>query len=385
MLEDGLGTQVEDSQELLEDQFEEEDEEELEEELTIPVKDRKLVTHPYDFVIRSLKAQIDDQTLVLADKFQRRQVWDQTKCSRLIESLLLNVPIPVCYFAELDDGSYSVIDGQQRLTAIYRFLNNEFPLRALKILPDINRKQFEDLEVSYQRLLLSRTIRCIVILKESHPDIKFDVFERLNTGFVPLNAQEIRNSVYRGKLNDLILELSEDEVFQKTRRVLNIDKRMQDCEMILRFFAFFFDPIAYRGTLSKFLDQYLEQGIHFDDETIEHHREIFRKTIDDVFAIFDYGAFRRYNPDTGWEKSINRAIYDVIMLSFAYVSSEDIRSSKTEIIEALKKVCQDPDFSEAITSSTKNRDRIQTRIDKWRDAMAEIGLDVPKIKIGKDS
>ncbi|MGL5195280.1 MAG: hypothetical protein ACRC8Y_16995, partial [Chroococcales cyanobacterium] len=88
---------------------------------------------------------------------------------------------------------------------------------------------------------------------------------------------------------------------------------------------------------------------------------------------------------TGWEKSINRAIYDVIMLSFAYVSSEDIRSSKAEIIEALQKVCQDPDFSEAITSSTKNRDRIQTRIDKWRDAMTEIGLDVPKIKIGKDS
>lgn len=383
MLEEGLGTQVKDSQELLdEEQFETEEEEE-QEEMDIPVKERKLVTHPYDFVIRSLKAQIDDQSLILCDKFQRRQVWDRTKCSRLIESLLLNVPIPVCYFAELEDGTYSAIDGQQRLTAIYRFLNNEYALRALKILPELNRKKFEDFEPVVQRLLLSRTIRCIVILKESHPDIKFDVFERLNTGFVPLNAQEIRNSVFRGKLNDLIVELSEDEVFQKTRRVTGIDKRMQDCEMILRFFAFFFDPLAYRGTLSKFLDRYLEDGIHADEETLEHHREVFRKTIDDVFEVFGYEAFRRYTPDIGWEKSINRAIYDVVMLSFASLDSEEIRSKKSEIVEALKEVCQDPEFSEAITSSTKNKERIQTRIDKWRNALLAIDLKVPPIKIGK--
>ncbi|MEB3828566.1 DUF262 domain-containing protein [Phormidium sp. CCY1219] len=384
MLEQNIGDRANqnNSQEILEQQFEVEDEEELGE-FDIPLKERKLVTHPYDFVIRTLKAQIDDNTLVLADKFQRRHVWDRTKSSRLIESLLLNVPIPVCYFAELNDGCYSVIDGQQRLTAIYRFLNNEFPLRALKVLPEINRKKFQDLDMGYQRLLLSRTIRCIVILKESHPDIKFDVFERLNSGFVPLNAQELRNSVFRGKLNDLILKLSEDEVFQKARRVSGIDKRMQDCEMILRFFAFFFDPIAYRGTLSRFLDSYLQSGINFDEETLEHHREVFRKTIDDVFYVFGDQAFRRYNPEVGWEKSINRAIYDVIMLTFASLESEAIRSKKEEIIEALKKVCIDPEFDEAITSSTKNKERIQTRINKWREALWQVGLEVPPLKIGK--
>ena len=78
--------------------------------------ERKLVTHPYDFIIRSLKDQIEDETLILKDEFQRRQVWDDTRASRLIESLMINVPIPVCYFAELENGSYSVVDGQQRLT-----------------------------------------------------------------------------------------------------------------------------------------------------------------------------------------------------------------------------------------------------------------------------
>ncbi|HIK12564.1 MAG TPA: DUF262 domain-containing protein [Oscillatoriaceae cyanobacterium M33_DOE_052] len=382
MLDNNVLSGQEEEEELAEEQFEPEEEEDIEA-LDIPAKDRKLVTHPYDFIIRSLKTQVDDGSLILADKFQRRHVWDYAKSSRLIESILLNVPIPVCYFAELPDGSYSVIDGQQRLTAIYRFLSNEYPLRRLKILPELNRKKFDDLDPVYQRLLNSRAIRCIIILKESHPDIKFDVFERLNTGFVPLNAQELRNCVYRGKLNDLIHELSDDKVFQTARDVTDIDKRMQDCELILRFFSFHFNLPEYRGNLARFLDKYLEIGLNFDEETIKKHRDLFRKTIDDVYAVFEERSFRRYTRDVGWEKSINRAIYDVVMLSFARLPSDEIRSKKTEIIEALKLVCQDPEFSEAITSSTKNKDRIQNRLDKWRAALAGIGLEFPYIKVGQ--
>ena len=234
MLENSVRSDEEQIVAIPEEEFEIEEEEECPE-LDIPTQHRQLITHPYDFIIRSLKSQVDDGTLILADKFQRRQVWDLTKCSRLIESLLLNVPIPVCYFAELEDGSYSVIDGQQRLTAIYQFLRNQYSLRGLKILRELNRKTFNQLKPPYQRYLNSRTIRCIVIVKDSHPEIKFDVFERLNSGFVPLNAQELRNSVYRGNLNDLIMTLLEYETFQKTRNVKDIDKRMRDCELILRF------------------------------------------------------------------------------------------------------------------------------------------------------
>ena len=136
--------------ELLEEQFEPEEEDERPA-LKIEGRDIKLFTHPYDFTVRALKDQVDDGTLVLADKFQRRRVWDEAKSSRLIESLLLNMPIPVCYFAELDDSSYSVIDGQQRLTAIYRYINNEFALGSLTIRDDLNRKRFHQLGVSEQK------------------------------------------------------------------------------------------------------------------------------------------------------------------------------------------------------------------------------------------
>jgi hypothetical protein len=110
-------------------------------ELHIPLRERKLVTQPFDFIVSSIEQQIKDRSLLLQDHFQRRRVWDDTKASRLIESLLLNVPIPVCYFAETEDGAYSVIDGQQRLTSVYRFLTNQFPLRGLRVRPEINRKR----------------------------------------------------------------------------------------------------------------------------------------------------------------------------------------------------------------------------------------------------
>ena len=368
--------------ELPEEKFVEEEEEDPSL-LVISSKDRKLVTHPYDFIIRSLKGQIDDKTLILADKFQRRRVWDEIKSSRLIESLLLNVPIPVCYFAELDDGSYSVIDGQQRLTAIYRFVNNEFALKSLKVRPDLNGKRFHQLDVSDSRLVNSRAIRCIVILKESDPDIRFDVFERLNTNSVKLNPQELRNSLYRGKLNDLIQKLSEYENFKKARAADNVDKRMQDCEIILRFFAFHFRGRDYRGALAPFLDNYLKEGKRFNEATLHDHQVLFKRVIDDVQYVFADHSFRRYTREQGWEKSINRAIYDVVMLYFAQLSSQLIREKSDEIVEAMKDLCEDTEFNEAISSSTKNRGRLQTRLDKWQSALLRVGVDVVRLQIGQ--
>ena len=234
---------------LVDEKFTEEegDEDGARPELSIPPKDRKLITQPFDFIVSSLEEQIADGQLILQDEYQRRQIWDPKKSSRLIESLLLNVPIPVCYFAELDDGTFSVIDGQQRLTSISRYIANLFPLSGLRVRPELNKKRFSELEKADQRLIKTRTIRCIVIQRESHPDIRFDVFERLNQGAVRLTPQELRNSNYRGDLNKIIKELCRNKQFQKVRRVEDVDARMGDAEMVLRFFAFHFDAKAYRG------------------------------------------------------------------------------------------------------------------------------------------
>ncbi len=307
------------------------EEEEVREFEEIAKKDRKLVTHPYDFIIRSLTDQIQDGTLVLADKFQRRRVWDDLRASRLIESLLLNVPIPVCYFAETEEGAYSVIDGQQRLTAIFRFLSNEFPLRGLKVRPELNKLRFHQLDIADKRLINSRTIRCIVILKESHPSIRFDVFEKLNTSSVRLNNQELRNSMFRGPFNDLIRDLSENELFFKVRNVQAIDKRMQDCELILRFFSFYYRLGEYRGALGSFFDTYLDAGNRFSGEILESHRKLFVEVINSVQQVFGQRAFRRATGDS-FESLVNRALYDVIMLSFANIDPMLIKQKKSQIL-----------------------------------------------------
>jgi Protein of unknown function DUF262 len=352
---------------------------------TIPTdnRDRKLVTHPYDFIIRSLKDQVDDHTLVLADDFQRRRVWNDNQSSRLIESLLINVPIPVCYFAELDDGSYSVIDGQQRLTAIYRYLNDEFKLRALKIRSDLNYKKFSQLGVIDQRAINSRTIRCIVILKESHPEIRFDVFDRLNSNSVKLNRQELRNSLYKGKLNQLIKELSESETFKRIRHQQDVDKRMNDCEMILRFFALYFNRDNYRGDLPKFLDDYLQSGQKLDNDSIEKHRLIFTNTIDKVDRVFGDNGFRKYDMANNiWNRSLNRAIYDVIMLYFSQIPVDTIEEKKNDILLCFQQICSNSDFRDTIDITPEKRENFQTRLDLWREALQSIGIQTEKIIVG---
>jgi Protein of unknown function DUF262 len=349
-------------------------------------RERRLVTHPYDFMIKSLKDQVEDGSIVLADDFQRRRVWDDAKSSRLIESLLINVPIPVCYFAELEDGSYSVIDGQQRLTAIYRYLNNEFGLRSLKVRPDLNKKRFCDLGLADSRTIKNRSLRCIVILKESDPDIRFDVFDRLNSNVVKLNPQELRNSMYRGDLSKLIKKLSGDEKFKEIRRVKDVDKRMQDCEMVLRFFAFHYHPESYRGFLARFLDDYLRQYRRMNDYDMAQHEATFRRVIDDAYFVFGDDAFRRYDQDKNqWDMVINKSIYEIITLYFAQVDSTIIRSHKDGIVESLKKLCSNQDFQSYIGGATSATIRIQSRLDLWRDSLTSLGIQVNRIRVGNSN
>jgi hypothetical protein len=162
---------------------------------TFPPPERKVVTQSYDLSIQTLIEKWKDQTLQLPE-IQRGYVWDDPRASRLIESLLLNIPIPVVYFAEREDAIWEIIDGHQRIRSVVRYVNNEFPLSSLMILGEIAGLRFFQLPSREQRYLLTRTMRAVVLSPESPPNTKFEVFERLNTGSLALNAQELRNSLY---------------------------------------------------------------------------------------------------------------------------------------------------------------------------------------------
>ena len=226
----------------------------------VPVKDRRVYTQPYDLVVDSLLDQIKGGTIFLRPiserpSFQRRYVWSNQLASRLIESILLNIPVPPCYLSQNEDFELDVIDGQQRLFSIYRFLENQFALTGLGVLEDLIGKRFHQLPQKIQRQLKTYTLRLVAITNESHPEIKFDVFQRLNTNTVPLNAQELRNCVYRGKLNDLLQDAVDYAPWLKILGKRSADKRMRDEELVLRFFGFYIHGLESYRTPQKTLAQ----------------------------------------------------------------------------------------------------------------------------------
>ena len=170
-----------------------EDDEDNSEELAFwTERQKELVTAQADYNIGTLRDLANDNTIDMKPHFQRRYRWDDKKKSRLIESLLLNVPIPPIYLNEDRFGKYSVIDGKQRVSAVQDFLNDKFKLSGLQVFNDLNGRSFSSLPSQFQPILRTRpTLRAIIVLRQSDPAVKYEVFQRLNTGGVP--PQRARN------------------------------------------------------------------------------------------------------------------------------------------------------------------------------------------------
>lgn len=352
----------------LKDGFEEEElfEEETEEDLhldTISENDRRLITMAYDFIVRSLKDQIADETIIVDQTWQRKYVWDNVKASRLIESLVLNVPIPVCYFAEEEkSGQYLVIDGQQRLWSIYRYLNNEFQLRGLHTLGHLNGKRFFELDKKEQRLINTRGLRCIVLTQECHPELRFDVFERLNYGSVPLNPQELRHCMYRGNLNNLLGELSKESNWLQCLNREEPDNRLRDQELILRFFAFHYRLPNYKPALKTFLNEFMRDHKRMSQVQESEFKKLFSKTTQNVWDLFGNKSFRRKiktKTHLSIDKNINKALFDLQMLLASHLGDQVVDAHV--IGKVFDNLMINPEFADLLVRATDHRTRVEQR------------------------
>jgi Protein of unknown function DUF262 len=341
--------------------------------------DRRLITQPYDLAVSDLVNQIENGDIILRPVYQRRYVWDNTKASKLVESLLINVPIPVCYLAEEVDGTRATIDGQQRLKSLQRYLDNQFALTGLEVLTELNGQRYFELTSRQQRLIRSRTIRCIVISEDSHPDIRFDVFERLNTGSVALTAQELRNSVYRGRLNDLLHELAASAEFKHVLANRS-DTRMNLEELVLRFFALDETLEDYRPSLKRYLNVYMRANRDPEPEALDRRRARFLETVAKVRAVFGSEAFRRARgsvEEWEWLPALNSAVYDVVMLNLARVdvAPTDLHTRANDIQATLVAlIFENEDFADAISLATGDRARLFRRTRLFSAALSQLGL-----------
>lgn len=341
-------------------------------------KERRVVTQPFDFSVRTLVDSIRDRGLTVQDVYQRNFVWDKKRSSKLVESIFLNIPIPVCYFAEDDQGGQTVVDGHQRLRSINEFYLGQLKLRGLEVLPNLNGRTFTDLQPREQRIFLTKTIRCIVIMKESDPTIRFNVFERLNTGAVPLNAQEVRNCVYAGSLNNLLRDYVQTPRSLQALHLKERADRMGDCELLLRFLALDSDIENYAPSMKTFLNHFMESTRSADKTHIERLRSRLDQALANAHFVFGEDSFRLWN-GTAFEPAINRAVFDAVSLCLVDVPSEQLAKNRTGLVDAFKALCQttgEGSFNDAVTKATGDRARLFRRVGLFASALEVVGVQV---------
>ncbi len=364
-----------DDKEFVDDDQNDANDDDIDEEYEPLAEGRTIRTSSADPEIDSLHKKQKRGTLILQPDFQRQYVWDDKKASKLIESVLLKVPLPIVYLAQERDGKELVIDGQQRLTSLFNFIDSKFALVGLTAYADLNKKHFSELEQRLQNAIQYYAIRVITILSDSDPDLKFDLFERLNTGAVSLNEMELRNCLYRGSYMSLLKELAADEEFRKLLGFKEVPKRMQDVELVLRFAAFYHKHYDhYKASMKSFFNE--DMGIYqrISQKDADALRKAFRNALQIVKSLFGENAFKSYtrgtdsrNPKGDWSSGFNFSIYDVQMGVFGTQDKSQIHPVLDAIREGfIDLMTSNQDFIAAIHMGTSQRKRVKDRFNLTR-------------------
>lgn len=348
---------------------------------------RSIYTESADPEIESLHNKSKRGKLIVQPDFQRYFVWDPKKASRLIESALLGIPIPIVYISEEADNKEYVIDGQQRLTSFFSFIDGKFPdhaefkLSGLKVFSELNGKRYSELSETHQDTIRYCKLRTVTFKKESDSNLKFEIFERLNTGSVSLNDQELRNCIYRGEFNNLIKELSEYPDFRRLLGLTGPDKRMKDVEFVLRWSAFYRATyLHYKSPIRSFLNLEAEARRNISRKEADELSSAFKNACQVIQSMFAENAFKRFykgsakNPSGYWEpKKFNASLYDILMYSFAREDKHILYQNMDSIREALiVLMTENQDFIDSIELSTSSVAAVTKRFDLWRAALEKV-------------
>jgi len=351
------------------------DQQENEDDILAPVSFKDAVVLNADWTIETINLQIQKGNIDLQPGFQRRVAWDDERKSRLIESIIVGLPVPNIVLAENKDsrGKFIVIDGKQRLVAVSEYLQDEYKLKGLDMRPDLNAKTFKELPQEDREHLENATIRASVIRNWKDENFLYVTFFRLNSGSLPLSPQELRKALIGGNLISAIDNYMLGSDPFKSVFGNGLDKRMRDSELVLRFVAYDQSLVEYKGDFKDFLDsntRYFENDWAGKSSQIE---DIFKRldvALDAAHHIFGNDSFKKWVGDK-YERVINRAVFDCIARFFAQqdVASE-ATARKAEVIESFKEVCQNQTFKDSIEKTPKTVTATFQRIDLWGEKLA---------------
>lgn len=343
----------------------------------------RVVRETKDFTLDYLQhaLKLPNYIINVAPDYQRRQRWSAKKRSLLIESFLMNIPIPPVFLFEREYNLYEVVDGRQRLDALREFLDNSYSLTGLSYWKELNGKTFNKLPLILQRGLIRRSIGAIVLLAETRKpeeddfDVRTVLFDRLNTGGEKLNPQELRNALYPGPFNKLLMELARSDQFTGVwgipRRTLaesqtvpdrlaknTLYRTMADCELVLRFFAIKEALTEDRkGSLRRLLDLAMKR--HKDDAPalIEDQRGMYLAPLEELTAIFGGTPFRL--PQTGRP---SRPLYDALMVALSLNGTSRSLKSKSTIRRSLERALSAEDTYDIMVGRGNTLEAIKQRI-----------------------
>lgn len=339
-----------------------------------------------DFSIYELYRKYKKQQLVLEVDFQRNTVWGPKQKCELIESILMGLPLPIFYFKQQNNSTYVVVDGKQRLSTLFEFLNNGFTLKSLKILKFLNGKKFKDLTDElgiYQSQLEDYQVYSHVILPPTPDKILFDIFDRVNRGGTKLNKQEIRNALYHGRGLKMITAVTKSEEFVKATRIEHKkDSRMKGSYLVTRFLAFY---LLFNGLLDKDGKQYEYTG-DLDDlievtltklnqtllEELEQIGKFTIKCLERANNILGKGAFRK---EVNESKPINMNIFETTLYFMALMQKNNVIVPQKVVYEALKRTINSDEFLDYIGNSRDNAVKVYGRFQLMEKVFEEIKND----------
>jgi uncharacterized protein with ParB-like and HNH nuclease domain len=328
---------------------------------------RKVDFDSFDISVKELINMVSEEIINIAPSYQRQFRWEADRQSKLVESIFLGIPIPNLFMAANSDSTWEVIDGVQRLSSLIHFagdekvrtiigLNDQLKLTKLEDLTSFNEKFFHELPQTIQLQFVLKPLKITTLSDKSNKKVRFDLFERLNTGGVALTSQEIRAAVYRGQFNEKLLELADKAIF---RNVVKIAKAKENDgtpqEAVLRFFAYFHEYQNFTGSVKGFLNDYMEKSSRKFD--YDSNIKIFEYVFSQLSQILPDGITRPNRSTTPM------SLYEAVTVgaALAYKKKGDL------ITDDIEQWMYSDELYELTTGSTNSRKQVIARIEYCRD------------------
>ena len=357
--------------EIVNDGIESEADDQENTEIDHPFNPEKIKVRPVQLLVQQLVTRIGHEEIDLAPDFQRlRGIWNDNRKSRLIESLLLRIPIPVFYVSADERDNWAVVDGVQRMSTIYEFSLGKFAFKGLEYLTDFNGKFYDELPRNMLRRIEETQLTVNVIEPGTPVEVMFNIFHRINTGGMRLNGQEIRHALNPGPVRAFLQELAQTEEFLIATDNSIKATRMADRECVLRFLAFYVRP--WRKYRSNDLDGYLVETMknlnRMNQGDRDRLKEKFKKAMRAATDIFNVDAFRKRTAPDHMRNPVNKALFEAWSVVLAKCSPEEIESlveCKADVRKQFMELLnEDKIFQEAVSVSTGVPQRVQKRFDE---------------------